>query len=132
MPNASADATGEAFPKTRRLRARHEFLRAKARGRKIHTAHLIALTLPSPVGVRRLGITVSSKVGNSVERNVVKRRLREIFRRRSDALPEAIDLVLIAKAGAPDVTQEVLLAEFLEIGRRLAAPAGGGPRRGAR
>jgi len=132
-PTESASGTGgEAFPKSRRLRARHEFLRAKARGRKVHTAHLIALVLPSPSGERRLGITVSSKVGNSVERNLVKRRLREIFRRRCDALPEAIDLVLIAKAGAPEVDAAGLLSEFLEIGKRLAQQGGAGPRRSAR
>jgi len=132
-PTEGASGTGgEAFPKSRRLRARHEFLRAKARGRKVHTEHLIALALPSATGERRLGITVSGKVGNSVERNLVKRRLREIFRRRSDALPEAIDLVLIAKSGAPVIDQAALLSEFLEIGRRLSQQGGAGSRRSAR
>lgn len=132
MPKRIAGAAGEAFPKSRRLRARHEFLRAKARGRKVHTEHLIALALPCATGERRLGITVSGKVGNSVERNLVKRRLREIFRCGADALPEAIDLVLIAKTGAPLASQATLQAEFLEIGRRLAQPAAAGARRGGR
>lgn len=131
MPKRIAGAAGESFPKSRRLRARHEFLRAKARGRKVHTEHLIALALPSASGESRLGITVSGKVGNSVERNLVKRRLREIFRRGSDVLPPAVDLVLIAKTGAPEISQAALQAEFLEIARRLAQPASGA-RRGAR
>ncbi|HWV39337.1 MAG TPA: ribonuclease P protein component [Vulgatibacter sp.] len=135
MPRPSEGATGrgeEAFPKSRRLLKRHEFLRARARGRKVHTAHLIGLALPSATGERRLGVTVSAKVGNAVERNLVKRRLREIFRRRRDALPKAIDLVLIAKTGAPQIDQDTLLSEFLEIARRLSQPGGPGARRSAR
>jgi ribonuclease P protein component len=48
----------------------------------------------------RLGITVSRKVGIAVERNRVKRRVREWFRRSQHGLPRDHDLVLIARAGA--------------------------------
>lgn len=52
--------------------------------------------------VNRLGLTVSKKVGGAVERNTIKRRLREVFRRRKTELP-GIDLVIIAKRGAADL-----------------------------
>jgi len=52
---------------------------------------------------RRLGLTVSRKVGNAVARNHVKRRVREWFRAERDQLPEHVDLVVIAKPGAAEL-----------------------------
>ena len=48
----------------------------------------------------RLGISVSRKVGGAVERNAVKRALREAFWSLADPLPDAYDFVLVAR---PDV-----------------------------
>lgn len=46
----------------------------------------------------RLGVSVSRKVGGSVERNRVKRALREAFWSISDRLPERHDFVLVARS----------------------------------
>jgi ribonuclease P protein component len=54
------------------------------------------LTAPS-----RLGVTVTKKVGTAVRRNRVKRLVREAFRLCPDLLPSGVDLVVIAKDGAP-------------------------------
>lgn len=51
---------------------------------------------PGPV----LGITVSKKVGTAVERNRVKRRIREWFRRNRGGLPRNAAVVIIARQGA--------------------------------
>jgi ribonuclease P protein component len=48
----------------------------------------------------RLGISVSRKVGGAVERNAVKRALREAFWSLDDALPHGHDLVLVARPDA--------------------------------
>ena len=49
----------------------------------------------------RLGVSVSRKVGGSVERNSVKRALREAFWGLADDLPAGHDFVLVAR---PDAT----------------------------
>jgi ribonuclease P protein component len=54
-----------------------------------------------------VGITVSSRVGNAVTRNRVKRWIRELVRRRRDLLPPG-DLVIVAKASAATVPHPVL------------------------
>jgi ribonuclease P protein component len=53
--------------------------------------------------VPRLGLAVGRKVGGAVERNRVKRVLREAFALESERLPKGSDAVVIARSGARDL-----------------------------
>jgi ribonuclease P protein component len=55
----------------------------------------------------RVGITVSSRVGNAVVRNRCKRWVREFVRRHKPLLP-AGDLVIIAKTSAATLAHDML------------------------
>ncbi|HMK71689.1 MAG TPA: ribonuclease P protein component [Myxococcaceae bacterium] len=103
----TAPRTG--FPRAARLRKRSEFLRVQQRGKKLTAGPLVALALPSTGTPARLGLTVSTKVGNAVVRARVKRQLREAFRAQRAACP-AVDLVVIARpeaarASGPELRQ---------------------------
>ena len=72
----------------------------------------------------RVGFTVSKKVGNAVERNRVRRRLREVVRL-STALtrPTGHDYVLIGRRAALGAPFDRLIAEFAGALKRVQAPA---------
>ena len=67
------------FTKAARLRHRQEFLRAQAQGKRFHTRHFGVTLAPMTEGHPRLGLVATRRMGKAVQRNRVKRLLREFF-----------------------------------------------------
>ena len=92
-----------------RLSRSAEFDRVFRHGRSHAGRDLVLYVFPRgddgtlSTGTPRLGLSVSRKVGGAVERNRVKRVLREAFARESGRLPTGSDAVVIARAGARDL-----------------------------
>lgn len=106
-----------------RLRQRADFL-AAAQGAKVATAAFVLQARNRRNGGPvRVGFTVSKKVGNAVERNRVRRRLREIVRLSEAAgLCSGHDYVLIGRRGALSLPFERMTDDFNKALRRLRAP----------
>jgi ribonuclease P protein component len=99
------------FPKAERLLKRSEFLQLSSRNRKIHSQHFIILRGETSGLSTRIGITVSRKTGNAVERNRSKRLIREFYRLNKELFVSS-DYNIITKPGAARL-------EFMEIVREL-------------
>jgi ribonuclease P protein component len=105
--------------KAARLRRRREFLEVQQRGQRLFVGDVVVIARDSGGARPRLGITVSSKVASAVERNRVKRWVREAFRAVAADLPP-VDLVVIGRAGATrmgvDGARRALLAARARLG----------------
>ncbi len=120
MPAAAEDASGSA-PERRgqracdveRLTHRADFL-AAASGARLPSASFVLQARNRPEGgPPRVGFTVSKKVGNAVERNRVKRRLREVVRRcAARPLPAGYDYVLVGRRTALGAPFAALVSEL--------------------
>jgi ribonuclease P protein component len=96
-----------------RLRKRSDFL-AAAGGVKVPSARFVLQARDrSDKAPPRIGFTVSRKVGNAVERNRVRRRLRELVRLNSgDALRPGHDYVLVGRRAALSAAFSDLAADY--------------------
>jgi ribonuclease P protein component len=96
-----------------RLRKRSDFLMV-GRGKRIPTAAFVLQALNrGDGGPIRVGFTVSRKVGSAVERNRVRRRLKEVVRLAERAgLPRGHDYVLVGRRAALSLPFEQLTSDF--------------------
>jgi ribonuclease P protein component len=110
------------------VKLRRDFLRAQA-GRKVHTPHfVVCLFVRGDLEPPRLGVTVTRKIGGAVQRNRVKRLVREVFRCNRELFPVGCDVVLIAKEGAPRLGMQDVLAEVSTSAAPIARAGKARPR----
>lgn len=66
----------------------------------------------------RLGISVSKKVGNSVIRHTLTRRLREIFRQEENNIKKTFDIIVVCKEKSKTVNFTLLKESFINLCRK--------------
>lgn len=106
-----------------RLTDSPEFERVYRQGNAYRGKLFSVHAFPNEHGTPRLGLSVSRKVGTAVTRNVVRRRLREVFGSSIADIPGDLDLVVSARPPASEATFAELRAEFGEALGRLAGVA---------
>ena len=112
------------FSHKERIHNHTEFISVYKKGDKKESAHFKISLLQNKLSWRRLGVTVSKRVGKSVQRNYIKRRLREYFRVHKYYLPESCDIVITAKKGAHRLTYHQMCCELNGIfGRDSVDPS---------
>ncbi|MEK7484063.1 MAG: ribonuclease P protein component [Planctomycetota bacterium] len=100
------------FTKKSRLRTKEDFSHIHQHAKKIHSYSFIGLFCPNSLGHNRLGFAVGKKMGNSPQRNRIKRIFRESFRLQQHQFPQGYDVLLIPKQGQyfsiPEIKSQLL------------------------
>jgi ribonuclease P protein component len=109
-----------------RLLKTGQFTAAYAGRARAGDGFLVAYALANGLAVTRLGVSVGKRCGGSVQRNRIKRLLRETFRLARVEFPTGYDIVLVplGKGGTFAAFDRSLRALVPEAIRRTRAAAG--------
>jgi ribonuclease P protein component len=109
---------GTGFPPEARLLRHADFERVYKQGQRHFASHMTVFYLRRPEASNlRIGFTVSRKLGGAVQRNRMRRRLREAVRLQRQKATVGADVVINPKAS-------LLRADFLELLQQVAAAFG--------
>jgi len=115
------------FSKGLRLLRRADFRRVYDAGQRRSSPLCTAFWYANGLPHTRMGITTPTKLGSAVQRNRLKRRLREVFRLNQAAVAGGWDVVLNPRPGVARVSFQHLVKEILRL-LPQAPPAEGASR----
>lgn len=125
MPDGG-DTASVKLPREARLLKHADFRRVYEQGRRHFSANLTAFYVVQPESTgSRIGFTVSKALGGAVDRNRMKRRMREATREAWNGFDSAVDVVVnpkktVLKAEFPVLVDEMRKA-LAVIGKHVAA-----------
>lgn len=124
--STQAPDSGFGFPRRNRLTRSGDLETVIREGKRVRTVHLDARVLASPLGFPRIGIVVPRHQHSAVDRNTLKRRIRELVR--VCLLPamrglSPIDVAIRARREAYQATMESLRTDVLAIQSRVTSDA---------
>lgn len=109
------------FPKAARLSQSSEFSRIRSEGTSFHGKLVVLTVLRVAIDeAPRIGLITSRRVGRAVERNRVRRRLREIIRAVLPQMRRGLWFVIVARAAATRAKFSALQADVMSLAERGA------------
>lgn len=98
------------------LKKNSDFQKVYRQGKYYANRYLVMYVLENHTEGNRLGISVSKKVGNSVIRHHLTRLIRESYRLHEDMFNNGLDIVVIARSTARDISYHETESALLHLG----------------
>ncbi len=100
------------------LRKNRDFQNVYRHGISYANHYLVMYVLENHISKNRIGISVSKKVGNSVIRHHITRLIRESYRLQENLFHSGLDIVIIARVNAKDITYRQTEKALLQLAKR--------------
>lgn len=108
------------MPKSARVKKSIEFDKLKSIGKRITLNDFTFVFGKTGQTTTRLGLVVTKKIEKlATRRNLIKRRIREVFRKNRHKLAQAFDIIVIARKNAGQCSLQAVEMQFLEALKRL-------------
>ena len=98
------------------LKKNSDFQKVYRQGKSYANRYLVMYVPENHTEGNRLGISVSKKVGNSVIRHHLTRLIRESYRLHEDMFNNGLDIVVIARSTARDISYHETESALLHLG----------------
>ena len=99
------------------LKKNSDFKNVYTHGKSYANKYLIMYVLENDMGINRIGISVSKKVGNSVVRHRVTRLIRESYRLHENIFNSSLDIVIVARKSTFDVGYAEIESAVLHLSK---------------
>jgi len=101
------------------LTKNYEFKRLYNKGKSAASKYVAVYCARNRTAINKLGITVSTKLGGAVQRNRIRRRLKEIYRLSEKSLRTGYNIVLVARQASRDAKWKDLESSVLYLFKKL-------------
>ncbi|MCI8485373.1 MAG: ribonuclease P protein component [Lachnospiraceae bacterium] len=98
------------------LKKNSDFQNVYKHGKSYANRFFVMYVLKNDLEKNRLGISVSKKVGNSVIRHHITRLVREAYRLQEEMFQSGLDIVVIARVAAKNVSYQETEKSLLHLG----------------
>ena len=98
------------------LKKNRDFQNVYRKGESYANKYFVMYVLKNETEENRIGISVSKKVGNSVIRHHLSRLIRESYRLHEDMFNSGLDIVVIARSTAKDISYHEAESALLHLG----------------
>jgi len=101
-----------------RITKNFEFINVYRAGRRLSCPYFNMYVKKNSLGKTRLGVSISKKVGKSVVRNKLKRRIKEVFRNNLKNVKNGFDVVISVKPEMAKIDYRQITKEIKNILKR--------------
>lgn len=98
-----------------RIRKNQEFTSVYQSGKSYANKYFVMYVSKNDLGMNRLGVSVSKKVGNSVIRHRIKRLVKESLRLHEDMFNSGLNIVVIARKGADELSYREVTSALIHL-----------------